>query len=79
MVSVSVGDEPPSPEFSEVIDGARTVLTDLYQVPDTHEIMFLQGGASLQFAMIPFNFGSGGAYVDTGMVIASDSRVAPTG
>ena len=55
-----------SPEFSAVIDGARAVLSDLYQIPNTHEVMFLQGGASLQFAMIPFNFGSGGAYVDTG-------------
>ncbi|MEE2788410.1 MAG: 3-phosphoserine/phosphohydroxythreonine transaminase [Myxococcota bacterium] len=55
-----------SPEFGLVIDGAKTALTELYQVPDTHEIMFMQGGASLQFAMVPLNLGPGGAYIDTG-------------
>ena len=29
--------------------------------------MFLQGGAALQFAMIPLNFGTNGAYIDTGV------------
>ena len=45
-----------SPEFDQVINDAKASLTRLYSIPDTHEVMFLQGGASLQFAMIPLNF-----------------------
>ncbi len=55
-----------SGEFQEVIDGATAALTELYDIPDTHEVMFLQGGASLQFAMIPMNLGAGGNYLNTG-------------
>ena len=55
-----------SPEFGTVIDAAKQALIDLYQIPETHEVMFMQGGASMQFAMIPFNFGTGGAFIDTG-------------
>ena len=35
---------------------AKAKLKAALQVPDTHEILFLQGGASLQFSMIPLNF-----------------------
>ena len=55
-----------TPEFDEVIVGAKKTLTDLYQIPDTHEVMFLQGGAALQFAMVPLNLGRGGVYINTG-------------
>ena len=55
-----------SSEFQAVIDGAQAALTELYNIPDTHEVMFLQGGASLQFAMIPMNLGAGGDYLNTG-------------
>ena len=55
-----------SPQFQKIIDQARSNLTELYQIPSTHEILFLQGGASLQFAMIPMNIGTGGAYINTG-------------
>ena len=55
-----------SKEFQAVIDGAQAALTELYDIPDTHEVMFLQGGASLQFAMIPMNFGAHGNYLNTG-------------
>ena len=55
-----------SPEFQAVVDDCRARLTDLYAIPDSHEVMFLQGGASMQFAMVPYNFGPGGAYIDTG-------------
>ena len=55
-----------SPVFEEVIADTRSNLSDLYDIPETHEVMFLQGGASLQFAMVPMNLGSGGVYVDTG-------------
>jgi len=52
--------------FGEVIEAAKASITGLYGLPDTHEVMFLQGGASLQFAMIPLNLGVGGTYLDTG-------------
>ena len=54
-----------SPEFGEICDHAKRSLATLYDLPDTHEVMFLQGGASLQFAMVPLNLGVG-AYVNTG-------------
>ena len=56
-----------TPTFDDVIVRAKASLTELYNIPDTHEVMFLQGGAALQFAMIPLNFGTNGAYVDTGV------------
>lgn len=55
-----------SADFEAVIDDCRARIAALYGVPETHEVMFLQGGASLQFAMVPYNFGPGGVYVDTG-------------
>ena len=56
-----------TPIFDDVIVRAKVSLAKLYNLPDTHEIMFLQGGAALQFAMIPLNFGTNGAYIDTGV------------
>ncbi len=41
--------------FQSIFDQTKADLKRLMQVPDTHEILFLQGGASLQFAMIPMN------------------------
>ncbi len=55
-----------SADFEAVIADARETIGELYAVPETHEVLFLQGGASLQFAMVPYNFGPGGAYIDTG-------------
>jgi len=52
--------------FGEVIERSKETLSGLYDLPDTHEVMFLQGGASLQFAMVPMNLGDGGTYLDTG-------------
>ncbi|WP_026692661.1 3-phosphoserine/phosphohydroxythreonine transaminase [Peribacillus kribbensis] len=44
-----------SPEFETVLNEAKRLLTELMEIPDTHEILFIQGGASLQFSMIPYN------------------------
>ncbi|MGC6417988.1 MAG: 3-phosphoserine/phosphohydroxythreonine transaminase [Bradymonadia bacterium] len=55
-----------SPEFDAVINGARDALIRLYSIPDDYDVMFMQGGASLQFAMIPLNIAFGGAYINTG-------------
>lgn len=57
-----------SPEYDEVhhraMEGIRTALA----VPASHQILFLGGGATLQFAMIPMNFLAGGtcALVNSG-------------
>jgi phosphoserine aminotransferase len=44
-----------SPAFDKILDETRQALAGLLGVPDTHEILFLQGGANLQFSMIPMN------------------------
>jgi phosphoserine aminotransferase len=56
-----------SKEFVAVNDDARNLVKELLEVPDTHEVIFLGGGASLQFCMIPFNFlKKKASYLDTG-------------
>ena len=49
-----------SPAFQEIFDNAKLSLKRLMNVPDTHEILFLQGGATTQFAAIPMNLIEGG-------------------
>ena len=44
-----------SPEFQKIIDDAEQDLRDLMNIPDNYKVLFLQGGASQQFAMIPMN------------------------
>ena len=41
--------------FQEIFDSAKSKLKEVMAVPDSHEILFLQGGATLQFAAIPMN------------------------
>ena len=41
--------------FQEIIDTAQADLRKLMNIPDNYKVLFLQGGASLQFAMIPMN------------------------
>ena len=57
-----------SPEFDAVINGARDALIRLYSIPDDYDVMFMQGGASLQFAMIPLNIAFGGIHQHRHMV-----------
>ncbi len=55
--------------YGDIQEEAKTTLKELMAVPDSYEILFLQGGASTQFAMVPLNLmtGSGKAdYVLTG-------------
>jgi len=42
--------------FDEVHNEAIALLKKLYTIPEDYEILFLQGGASLQFTMVPMNF-----------------------
>jgi phosphoserine aminotransferase len=57
-----------SKEFEPVIQGAKTNIYKLLNIPDNYDILFLQGGALLQFAMIPMNLltGKTADYVVTG-------------
>ena len=57
-----------SPVFSEIFSDTKAKLRSLLRVPETHEILFLQGGATLQFAAIPMNLMEGGTadYAVTG-------------
>src|SRR5687767_10246998 len=45
-----------SKTFDEIIARADGGLRELLSIPDNYRILFLQGGASLQFSMIPMNF-----------------------
>ena len=54
-------------EFDAVLDETIARCRSLLQIPDTHDVLFLQGGATQQFALIPMNFLNGVAdYVITG-------------
>lgn len=54
--------------YDDVHSGAIALMRELYEIPDDYEVMFLQGGASLQFAMVPMNLAQGGKvqYANTG-------------
>ena len=45
-----------SKTFDEIIQGAESGLRQLLDIPKDYAVLFLQGGASLQFAMVPMNF-----------------------
>ncbi|WP_018674502.1 3-phosphoserine/phosphohydroxythreonine transaminase [Riemerella columbina] len=58
-----------SKDFVAVMDEARAIVKRLMHLNDDYEVLFLQGGASLQFLMVPFNLLSTegtAAYTDTG-------------
>ena len=53
-----------SKAFDEIIGRAESDLRELLGVPDNYHVLFLQGGASLQFSMIPMNLLPAGASAD---------------
>ncbi len=53
-----------SKEFESIIKGAEALLRELMNIPDNYKVLFLQGGASTQFAAIPLNFMSGSGKAD---------------
>ena len=58
-----------SKDFVAVIEEARALVKQLMNIGDDYEVLFLQGGASLQFAMLPYNLLSingKASYLDTG-------------
>ncbi len=44
-----------SKHFASIVEESETDLRELLKIPDTHRVLFLQGGASSQFAMVPMN------------------------
>ncbi|MGA2507418.1 MAG: 3-phosphoserine/phosphohydroxythreonine transaminase [Chitinispirillaceae bacterium] len=44
-----------SPEFQAIIEGAEALLREIMKIPANYKVLFLQGGASTQFAMVPLN------------------------
>ena len=58
-----------SKNFVKVMEEAQQLVRDLMDVPESYSILFLQGGASLEFIMVPYNLlreGGTAAYLDTG-------------
>ncbi|MCO5232634.1 MAG: 3-phosphoserine/phosphohydroxythreonine transaminase [Chitinophagales bacterium] len=56
--------------FDEIIDNAQNLAKELLDIPKGYKVLFLQGGASLQFSMVPMNFlpqDGKAAYLDTGV------------
>ena len=59
-----------SPEFESVLDEAVKLVKELFSVPEGYSVLFLQGGASTQFALAPYNLlpeGGKAAYLETGV------------
>ena len=58
-----------SKEFIEVMDKAQALVKEVLEVPAGYSVLFLQGGASLEFLMVPYNLlntNGKAAYLDTG-------------
>ena len=50
--------------YESIIKGAESLLRELMNIPDNYKVLFLQGGASTQFAAIPLNFMNGSGKAD---------------
>ncbi|MBR3976370.1 MAG: 3-phosphoserine/phosphohydroxythreonine transaminase [Bacteroidaceae bacterium] len=56
-----------SAEFKPILDEARSLMKELLDVPQGYEVLFLGGGASMHFCMVPFNLlAKKAAYLNTG-------------
>lgn len=53
-----------SKEYQAIIDETEALLRELMEIPDNYKVLFLQGGASTQFAMIPLNLFGGSGKAD---------------
>lgn len=57
-----------SKEFQKVMDDAQALFKELLQIPEGYSVLFLGGGASLEFAMVPYNYlEHKAAYLNTGV------------
>ena len=50
--------------YQSIIDEAEALLRELMEIPENYKVLFLQGGASTQFAAIPLNFANGSGKTD---------------
>ena len=69
------------PQFSSVIAKTEANIRELMNISDDYDVLFIQGGASMQFAMAPMNFikheeGAFSEYADTGMWSAKAMKEA---
>lgn len=56
-----------SKDFQAIIDEAMSLFKELLSIPEGYQVLFLGGGASLQFTMVPYNFlNKKAAYLETG-------------
>ena len=58
-----------SPEYDQVHNEALSLVKELLALPDNYKVLFLQGGATMQFSMVPMNFlgqGKTADYINTG-------------
>ena len=65
LIEISHRSQP----FIDVMDKARKLVKELLDIPKGYSVLFLQGGASLEFLMVPFNLlkaGGKSAYLNTG-------------
>lgn len=68
-----------SKDFEEVVAETESLVRELLHVPADYSILFLQGGASQQFAMVPMNLlpeGAKAAYLDTGVWASKAAKEA---
>jgi len=64
-----------SKDYKPIFDKTEALLRELMGIPANYKVLFLQGGASLQFSMVPLNLAAGdapgkgkkAAYIDTGI------------
>ncbi|WP_066295060.1 3-phosphoserine/phosphohydroxythreonine transaminase [Bacillus sp. FJAT-29937] len=74
-----------SKEYEAIHQQAQDLLRSILSIPDSYEILFIQGGASLQFSMVPMNLiteGKAGNYVLTGAfadkALQEAEKIGPT-
>src|SRR3954452_18341272 len=65
-----------SPTFEKIIAQAESNLRQLQGIGDNYAVLFLQGGARLQFSMIPMNLMGGGRRLSNYLVTGSWSKYA---
>ncbi len=53
-----------SPVYEEIIQSAEKLLREIMQIPENYKVLFLQGGASTQFAAVPLNLLNGSGKAD---------------
>ncbi|MHA4895031.1 3-phosphoserine/phosphohydroxythreonine transaminase [Pedobacter sp. PWIIR3] len=59
-----------TPEFESVVEETTKLIKELMNIPEGYSVLLLQGGASLQFAMVPMNLlpeGQTASYLETGV------------